>query len=391
MLIALLMVPAAFGGTRVATTCSYSDVSAAYNAASAGDIINIPAGDCTWSNSLTVSKRDLVFAGAGASSTTIRRNGRTFDFSGTSGNGTRITGIYFDRGGIFFDGTNAAKDWRIDNNYFNNVNHAIKTDGDARGLIDHNTFFNSYAIYMFFNGRSSQTYPLDVGDKVSSSTNILFIEDNLFKRMTSSNCRPHTLVGNLAARAVIRYNTFDYTPSTCWDALDAHDSNENYPNRGTLGYEIYNNNFLFASGAARTIHLRGGQHLVYNNHFNASMNNPIRITSYTNNSRPERCTGNIYDLDDSDPNSCPDQINHSYFWDNKENCGTADINLCGSGREEPVVNVAPEVNIEGTHFYKFKMPGYTPYIYPHPLQSGEIGDTIPPAPPTDLTPGAEIN
>ncbi|MBR9677354.1 PGF-pre-PGF domain-containing protein [Candidatus Woesearchaeota archaeon] len=367
--------------TIQADSCSFADVQTAINNTNPGDTVLIPAGSCDWggTNGITISKQDITIQGAGASNTIIyNNNDYAFLFSGTSGSGARITQIGFNDCSpcIKFTGTNSAKDFRIDHCKFTD-SYGIQTLGTVRGVADHNEFYDSYAFYLFADGNSAQTYPLVVGDAMSSTTNVIFIEDNLFE-VSGSGCVAHTFVGNLAARAVIRYNTIDYRPTTCWDALDAHDSNENYPSRGTLGYEIYKNKFYFASGAARTMHLRGGQHMVYDNYFNVGMNNAIRITSYTYHARPERCTGNPYDVDDASGSSCPDQINHAYFWGNKDNCGS-DMDNCVGGNTESVDNLASAVLIENTHYFQCSTKqecindyglSYNPYTYPHPLVTG---------------------
>ncbi len=372
-LLLIILPTIGYGATQTASTCSYANVLSAYNAASSGDTVAIPSGTCDWGgSSLDVAKTNITFEGAGTSNTFISGN-IIFEFNGSSSNGARVTGIYFDSAYIHFSGP--TKDWRIDHNYFNDQYIAIQTNAVVRGLIDNNTFDHSYAIYMFFDGNSTVTYPFDVGDQITESTDILFIEDNLFTGMTNITCQPHTWVGNLAARAVIRYNVIDYRPSTCWDALDAHDSYENWPSRGTLGYEIYKNKFYHAPGAARTIHLRGGQHMVWSNYFFESMNNAIRITSYTYQSAPARCDGNEWDTDDSDPDSCPDQINHSWFWDNKDNCDD-DMDTCVGGSNEAVQNLVPEVIFEDTHFYRAESVAYNPYIYPHPLRDEDPPPTV---------------
>ncbi|MBE9483406.1 MAG: hypothetical protein IMY74_01080 [Bacteroidetes bacterium] len=50
--------------THTARSCSLTDVTATYNAASAGDTVAIPAGDCLWSSSLKINKA-ITLQGAG--------------------------------------------------------------------------------------------------------------------------------------------------------------------------------------------------------------------------------------------------------------------------------------------------------------------------------------
>jgi hypothetical protein len=54
-----------WAATINAASCSFAHVSAAVNAATAGDTIIIPAGSCTWTNNLTITK-GVILLGAGA-------------------------------------------------------------------------------------------------------------------------------------------------------------------------------------------------------------------------------------------------------------------------------------------------------------------------------------
>lgn len=88
--------PASSGNSIDAASASYSDVLAAYNAASDGYTINIPSGDVTWSSGITVSKY-VKFVGRGAgrvegSSTTSLAIG-TGSKSFTIISGSTITGF----------------------------------------------------------------------------------------------------------------------------------------------------------------------------------------------------------------------------------------------------------------------------------------------------------
>jgi hypothetical protein len=64
-------------GSQAATiqvaSCSYSDISNAIAMANAGDIINVPAGNCSWSNNLIITK-GVSLIGAGVDKTIIIAN-----------------------------------------------------------------------------------------------------------------------------------------------------------------------------------------------------------------------------------------------------------------------------------------------------------------------------
>lgn len=173
--------------TYTANSCSLSDVTAAYNTASAGDVVAIPAGNCTWSSNLTIDKA-ITIQGAGTASTIITRESRNeiIDISLSSDDYVRITGIRFEKGGsnnaygIIISGKKdnsfAYTKIRIDNNYFNGGSDQIEVNGWVYGVIDHNTF-NNYNIGLRVIGDDHYSW----GRPIAAGTaNALFIEDNRY-------------------------------------------------------------------------------------------------------------------------------------------------------------------------------------------------------------------
>jgi hypothetical protein len=75
IIICILLPFQSIAATVAADSCSRTDVQAALTAASRGDTVTIPAGDCTWSATVTYTKA-LIIKGAGAGSTIIR-NGQS--------------------------------------------------------------------------------------------------------------------------------------------------------------------------------------------------------------------------------------------------------------------------------------------------------------------------
>ena len=67
-LICSTFVPNVYAATITAQSCSQANVQAALNSASRGDTVTIPAGDCTWSGTVSFTKA-LTIQGAGKSST----------------------------------------------------------------------------------------------------------------------------------------------------------------------------------------------------------------------------------------------------------------------------------------------------------------------------------
>ena len=66
----LLITPTAHAATINATSCNSSDVQAAITAAVDGDTVQIPAGTCTWTSGITVTK-SIAIIGAGENQTII--------------------------------------------------------------------------------------------------------------------------------------------------------------------------------------------------------------------------------------------------------------------------------------------------------------------------------
>lgn len=55
-----------------ATSCSSADIQDAVNAASDGDIVMVPAGNCTWTSGLSIpDTKGITLKGAGANNTIV--------------------------------------------------------------------------------------------------------------------------------------------------------------------------------------------------------------------------------------------------------------------------------------------------------------------------------
>lgn len=120
--------------TIAAASCSRTDVEAAISAASNGDTVTIPAGTCTWTNVLVITKA-ITLQGAGIGNTIIKDGQQTYgeyimDWTLVANRTSRMTGIEFQDDGATnnaprfrFSGTNLdARRLRVDNCYFNQLN-----------------------------------------------------------------------------------------------------------------------------------------------------------------------------------------------------------------------------------------------------------------------------
>src|SRR3989344_6423628 len=54
--------------TITAATCNQADVQSAINQAKDGDVVQIPAGTCSWTNAVTITNKTIILQGAGAGS-----------------------------------------------------------------------------------------------------------------------------------------------------------------------------------------------------------------------------------------------------------------------------------------------------------------------------------
>lgn len=374
VMLAILLLAVAFfalpGFARAATInaadCSRSSLQNAISAASAGDTVAVPAGNCVWTDGITLAK-SVVIQGAGAENTTISFQGGTiFRVVGEDANGFRITGIGFQNCTqcIYLDGEGlgkaAAKDFRLDHNLFADAYIAFETDGAAHGVLDHNMFQDSYGARIYGDNNVSAMFPFSLG-----TSDAVFFEDNTI--VMTNSCVPHFIASNSGSRYVVRHNEFTYNKSGCgWlDAIDAHGYCE-VAGRGSFTWEVYGNTIRNnTNDAGRLIHLRGGQGVVYDNTLEGIISHPIVLTDYMS------CSPGCVDTCSGYP--CQDQINRAYFWGNTKN-----------GAVITAANNCPAVIEEGRDFFSYAMPGYAPYAYPHPLAVTSGSDTTSPSPPTGL-------
>lgn len=158
-----------------AASCSRADVTTAYNSASGGDTIIIPAGDCQttnkWSSSLDITKK-VTLQGSGAGNTLMGISTSTPIFEIES-DSVVITGITFNCNyqntsttGIIFIGeystcpTASYKDWRIDHNTFDNCADGIR-DVSAEFALRPPVLYHSQSfILLKRNSHTNQHFPI---------------------------------------------------------------------------------------------------------------------------------------------------------------------------------------------------------------------------------------
>ncbi len=367
LLLVCLVVNSAQSAVIKAKSCSLSDVKAALASASPGDIVSLPAGSSTWSGPLSIDKSSITIQGNGIGSTIISGSGMLFTTRGETASGLRITGIELRtcKQCIYEYGSGtprqAIKNFRFDHCKFVNAYIVLETGGGATGVIDHCEFLDTYAARLYGSNDASAKFPVKLG-----TSDAIFVEDNTVT-VTSKGTPPHFIASNSWSKYVVRHNTFNYAKSL-WDIIDAHGYCE-VSGRGSATWEIYDNTFNLVPTIDRVIHLRGGQGVVYNNDFlNYKPSRAITITDYS------YCNPPCVQSCSSYP--CKDQINNSFFWNNKINAASTN----------PVSN-CNQVKLD-RDYYNAPMTNYTPYEYPHPLTNklGSIPTTT-----RDLTSAKSIS
>lgn len=378
--------------TLTMSSCNQSAFNTAYNTASSGDTIIFPLGPCTinWSGTTNIAKTNLIIQGQGVGITVL--NMGQFSVTGSSGNGLRITGVDFRGSGgsddvVFTAIPNSNQRFeniRLDHNRF--YNFAIgSTWGYAEStsmavpqncVMDNNLYENmTYeGNYVWGPCADTSSFPFTLG-----TADGVYFEDNEIRDPTG--VMSHFITSRCASRYVIRYNNF--SSLLAWDAIDIHDSYEgsgrSNAKRGSWTAEIYNNKFTYSGNDKRIINFRGGQAVVWGNHYNNSQpTGGINLQSY--NIQNDICIHGQVIADDG--RYC-DAINQTYVWGNKYNCGS-DMTNCASGTAVASVNNDGNI-VLNVDYWMSAMPGYVPLAYPHPLRNESQSDPTPPASPSWLS------
>jgi len=277
-----------------ASSCSMTDVSQAYNAATDGDTVIVPSGNCTWSSTLFIQK-EVSIKGQGIGLTVIRLGSSVSAMSIQAGM-VRLSGFTFDcnnlepyykhmitvgwnDGGGCDGGYNIAN-WRIDSNKFTNCGPsdtlgkgAISVFGAGYGLIDSNTFDNcgGECIEINSDGYLSRLRSSDPGQYSSSKT--IYIEDNTFN-YTGSFQNDNVVEGTSGSRYVFRYNTVNSSDTSyIAGVVGTHDcsgsdncSPSTQEDMDAVLVEMYGNTINNNSNNIDyLLHHRSGRAFVYNN------------------------------------------------------------------------------------------------------------------------------
>ncbi len=394
-------------GRIQAQSCSQADVQAAVNAAGEGDIVEIPAGNCTWSTlqantpSVAVAQKGLILQGAGISTTVITdQTGLNWNevplrIDGVAGKPFRITGLTFvGRGSAYYDSFGAvniygtAQGFRVDHiEYLNIAGRSMVVSGKTYGVIDHCQFIHTYGQGIIVSddrgtpqGATAWTEPMSYG-----TDQAVFLEDNYFEWVEQAADGPIDCKNG--GRYVFRYNTVRGSGT-------GNHGMDSVP-RSCMQMEIYNNDFatLPAHSSYAGITSRGGSAVIFNNTISGTYQIGLGLTNYRSccyagaacTPNPDPPHGTCDGTNPLDGNTvptttykgwpCRDQVGRGtnqsaepvYEWNNTFNGADADIILYNNWAGCVNPQVSDHVQLNRDYYNDTVRPGYTPYPYPHPL------------------------
>lgn len=391
--------PDAHAGTYNAASCSQPDVQSAVNAASDGDIITVPGGNCSWTSTLTIAK-SVSIIGAGIGKTVITDN-----VSGNNmiaiGNGwaainPRVSGMTINgsagksgfKAMIQAGGASASLGFRIDHIRFHNpANIGVVTWDWVWGVIDNCTFDSGGNWALLFNNDSWGGSSYRYGDKAWNDPDdfgthkFVFVEDCIFNNSAGYTVNYADSYGG--ARYVLRYNTFNN------GFLRAHGTDSTPGRRGTRAVEIYNNQFVNnLTHIAEALEFRSGTALFYNNKASGSggVDWGIALKCFRDNGNIwatwGRCDGtSYYDQNSSGANgyACLDQPGRGqgdlmasgndpqpHKWPNQ---ALSAVYIWGNTgfNYGPTSSSSTRIQKSRDYYVDIQKPGYAPYTYPHPL------------------------
>jgi hypothetical protein len=248
-------------------------VQAAINSAVNGDTVNIPAGSCTWTSTVSWTNKGIKLIGAGSdpggsvisiSTTAII----SIVNAGTVQNPSRVSGIRFSWSSYIEKIVEMrGRGWRVDHCYLNNTSgqttywvyaEGANTDGvTPYGLADHNTLIEG-RVYVYGAYSPSVQYEVWSEDSSLGTGNAVYFEDDIFYRVNEGSLFND---GSSAGKWVLRYNTI-IGP----DTLYGHGA-EGEGQRSVRSWEYYGNKFTdVPQPYSPFIRARGGTGVIFNNY-----------------------------------------------------------------------------------------------------------------------------
>lgn len=376
-----------------ASSCSQSNVAAAISSAANGDVVQVPAGTCSWSGLSIAKPIHLKGAGVGQTNITISDNTVTKQ----SGGVIRVTGFSFSRsGGGSGYGFEVRGSWRnaqpvvFQNNAFTISDSNLFLLNVAGGVVIAGNSFTGGWDDSFIKPKDSSDSDGSwasadtMGTRDTTGTLNHYIENNTFYGGTNQG-----IDCDDSSRCVYRNNTLTYS------SFNSHGMDTSPI--GVRHVEVYNNMFIHNGGTSQianqnwAVWIRGGTGVIYGNQIadiaGSYWGNKAELRFSIRGAEDARPQGSCSNVRYPVPRQVGQNHNGSgyftdpiYIWGN---AGTVAVaanwdwgNPCGLSWSTFFQWGRDAVNT-GT-----PKPGYTAYPYPHPLTQG--GGT----PPTPLPPPA---
>ncbi|MGZ3770467.1 MAG: hypothetical protein ACXVCP_12340 [Bdellovibrio sp.] len=278
--------------TLTASSCSYVDVSSAVNSASVGDTVNVPAGSCTWNNTLLINKGINLIGGNGGT-TKITAGLGPYNFiiqinpaDYNQDDPIRLSGFTLDannNGAILALGQadkrppfNVPTKIRVDHNILQNANlvggFGIWNYCTLYGVVDNNIISN--VAYPIKNDTQSletwnTTAPQNIF--ISGSNNYMYFEDNILNETAYPGATDGLIAEQaFSGRYAFRYNRIILN-AVSYSLFENHGhqgigSADSGTTMGSgFGVELYGNEVISNGYSATFFKTRGGRSFVFNN------------------------------------------------------------------------------------------------------------------------------
>jgi hypothetical protein len=251
------------GATVNAASCAQSAVQTAVNAAADADTVAVPAGACTWTSGITLTK-GVRLQGAGASAVTINMGaGGYLNIIKNASYIIEVSGFTFNNTGttrvMTVSGAWTGEPPLIHDNVFNVTGSSLIRYETNGGVIYRNVFNgttdDSGIQHKNPNDTESWSTADTMGTRDIDGKRNLYVEDNVFNGMANQ-----ATDFDDASRVVFRYNTLNNS------SFNSHGLDTSPV--GIRHFEIYKNSFRQTDKSVNQswfIWLRGGTGVIYEN------------------------------------------------------------------------------------------------------------------------------
>ena len=388
MILLLALLPPLYATDHNAATCSQANVASAISASSAGDRVLVPAGTCSWSGNISFSGIQVIGAGSDPSTGTIITTGAA-TLTKHASEYTRISGFRFTGTArhVSIGGTASNKMAIIDHCYlFTNGGDGSSTmlGITVNGVLVHNNQFVATTATSadVFNILTSEDWSAaqTMGTADTTGERNIYFEDNTFLNILET--APD---GDEGGRYVFRHNTWTDSSLVFHSGGPVNDTSQ----AGHRHFEIYDNTFVRVSNSVavnKWVWARGGTGVIANN----AMDRADSPDGFSFPNKPEielgiGCESGSYPIpfQIGQVTNTENPPSHPMLIFGNTGAGTGDANFISVGGN----NTGPSghtCSTPGTFvqvnrdYYLSNQWGWTPYTYPHPLQSLGEGSPVSP-------------